>query len=122
MLFTCFVQCSPANTYMAAERDFGNSYLAPRLEARPYQVLYVVPASFLSSATGTTNPWRGAMVTTSSFRRSMFAFRFLVKFTARGARGGPFGAGGVKSSASTRTFSLGIYTIRMPSLWLSFST
>ena len=54
------------------------------LRARRYTVLYAFPASFLSSATGTTNPWRGAMVTTSSLRRSMFAFRFLVKFTARG--------------------------------------
>src|SRR6266699_2771683 len=81
---------------------------APRGEkppAAPYPAPYMVPASFLSSVTGTTNPWRGAMVTTSSFRRSMFAFRFLVKFAARGAGGGPFGAGGVKWPASTTPFA-----------------
>lgn len=39
------------------------------------------------------------------------AFRLLVKATARGAGGGPLGAGGVKSSASTRTFSWGFTVV-----------
>src|SRR6266705_4047252 len=83
----------------------------------PRSALRQRPIPLCGSASGTIRPCSGRIWSTVRLSRLILSARFTqLEFKVGG--GGAFGAGGLYTSASTRSFSFGRYAMITPAWWL----